>query len=449
MKIRISKRYVSFIIFHSTFIIILSSCSIQKQISKSAQEDVLSNKALTTAHVGISIFEPAANKYWFNYQGDKYFVPASNTKLPTCYAAMKYLGDSLVGLRYKIFDQGESPIILVKETGDPTFLHPDFNRQPVYDFFKKQKIPILLLHPEFQEKALGSGWAWNDYDEYYMTERSPMPIYGNVVRIVVRNNKITVTPKYFLTDSINDDLNEFVKEYPYDSFTITRDRDRNRYDWKRAGSKFSSQEIPFVTDESTVRKLLYDTLGVKTTIRFARSVLNDLSLKIHSQPTDSLLKPMMHRSDNFFAEQSLLMVSNERLGVMNDEKIIDTLLKIDFKDLPQKPKWVDGSGLSRYNLFTPQDFVAILNKMKNEFGMERVKVILPTGGEGTISSYYKADSGYQKREAAYFFYIGKQSSGISNGSEKGDGEVFRRDPQQLLIGPQRRKVAKRDILLAS
>ena len=116
--------------------------------------------------------------------------------------------------------------------------------------------------------------------------------------------------------------------------------------------------------------------------------------KIHSQPTDSLLKPMMHRSDNFFAEQSLLMVSNEMLGVMNDAKIIDTLLKTDFKDLPQKPRWADGSGLSRYNLFTPQDFVAILNKMKNEFGMERIKVILPTGGEGTISSYYKADSGY-------------------------------------------------------
>src|SRR6185436_15278747 len=114
---------------------------------------------------------------------------------------------------------------------------------------------------------------------------------------------------------------------------------------------------------------------------------------IHSQPTDSLLKPMMHRSDNFFAEQSLLMVSNERLGVMNDAKIIDTLLKTDFKDLPQKPRWVDGSGLSRYNLFSPQDFVVILNKMKNEFGMERLKTILPTGGTGTISDYYKADSG--------------------------------------------------------
>jgi D-alanyl-D-alanine carboxypeptidase/D-alanyl-D-alanine-endopeptidase (penicillin-binding protein 4) len=103
---------------------------------------------------------------------------------------------------------------------------------------------------------------------------------------------------------------------------------------------------------------------------------------------------MMHNSDNFFAEQTLLMVSNERLGYMNDAKIIDSLLKTDFKDLPQKPRWVDGSGLSRYNLFTPQDFVTILNKMKNEFGMNRIKEIFATGGEGTISSYYKTDSGF-------------------------------------------------------
>jgi D-alanyl-D-alanine carboxypeptidase/D-alanyl-D-alanine-endopeptidase (penicillin-binding protein 4) len=169
--------------------------------------------------------------------------------------------------------------------------------------------------------------------------------------------------------------------------------------------------IPFVTNDfSTVLNILSDTLKRKIALVEPINLPNKYSWldddgdivhfhiqhwnKIHSQPTDSLLQPMMHRSDNFFAEQSLLMVSNERLGIMNDEKIIDTLLKTDFKDLPQVPRWVDGSGLSRYNLFTPQDFVAILNKMKNEFGMERLKVILPTGGEGTISSYYNADSGY-------------------------------------------------------
>jgi D-alanyl-D-alanine carboxypeptidase/D-alanyl-D-alanine-endopeptidase (penicillin-binding protein 4) len=101
---------------------------------------------------------------------------------------------------------------------------------------------------------------------------------------------------------------------------------------------------------------------------------------------------MMYRSDNFYAEQTLLMVSNEVLGYMSDSRIIDTILKTDFNDLPQRPRWVDGSGLSRYNLFTPQSMVAILDKMQRQFGMERIKAVFPTGGTGTLASYYKADS---------------------------------------------------------
>ena len=36
----------------------------------------------------------------------------------------------------------------------------------------------------------------------------------------------------------------------------------------------------------------------------------------------------------------------------------------------------------------------ILNKLKNEFGLERLKNILPTGGEGTLGAYYKKDAGF-------------------------------------------------------
>src|SRR5690348_9848635 len=75
--------------------IFISSCSLQRRIGKTAAV-ALADSSLHNAHVGISIYEPATGKYWYNYNGDKYFVPASNTKLPTCYAAMKYLGDTLV-----------------------------------------------------------------------------------------------------------------------------------------------------------------------------------------------------------------------------------------------------------------------------------------------------------------------------------------------------------------
>jgi D-alanyl-D-alanine carboxypeptidase/D-alanyl-D-alanine-endopeptidase (penicillin-binding protein 4) len=355
---------------------------------------VLDAKALQTAHVGISIFDPAANKYLYNYQGDKYFVPASNTKLPTCYAAMKYLGDSLVGLKVV---KGGDRLFLVP-TGDPTFLHPHFSYQPVYTFLKKIPTATMTMN-NWLEVGLGNGWSWNDYNEPYLAERSAFPIYGNCLTFSLDNDTLIVNP--FIDVSWRRSWTNY--QGGLNKFYIRRDKDHNIFrEPFSENASFKRQSVPFIPKDSVVLNMLLDTLKNLRMEKFVNTmginginnnVPEELTI-IHSQPTDSLLKPMMHRSDNFFAEQSLLMVSNEMLGVMNDEKIIDTLLKTDFKDLPQKPRWVDGSGLSRYNLFTPQDFVVILNKMKNEFGMERLKVILPTGGEGTISSYYKADSGY-------------------------------------------------------
>src|SRR5690242_8674192 len=109
-------------------IVILTSCNTSKQYFKSANQDLLQTPVLQNAHVGVCVYYPASGKYLFNYQADKYFVPASNTKLPTCYAAMKYLGDSLTGLLVTEYENG----ILLSGTGDPTLLNPDFKHQPVY-----------------------------------------------------------------------------------------------------------------------------------------------------------------------------------------------------------------------------------------------------------------------------------------------------------------------------
>lgn len=430
------KRYAAYLVLFSSYLLL--SCSVQQQISRSAKETVLQQPAFKAAHTGISIYEPATGKYWFNYQGDKYFVPASNTKIPTCYAAMKYLGDSLVGLRYGIPEEDgfNKKVFAIKVTADPTFLHPDYKYQPVFDFLRNKVLQNRLKAAFFFDtllnantEGLGDGWSWNDYKEPYMAEHNTFPVFGNTIKITTKDTskRVWMNPDYiwerkysfFTTGShyfdslVNNDLRmiqtQANKKEPF--VKLEREFSSNNFYWRKADRPFKRQEIPFVTK------------GIETTIEFLKDTLKgtfesispteiegkyfyncegcDIAYMqirnwtaIHSQPTDSLLKPMMHRSDNFFAEQSLLMVSNELLGVMNDEKIIDTLLKTDFKDLPQKPRWADGSGLSRYNLFTPQDLVAILNKMKNEFGMERIKVIFPTGGEGTISSYYKQDAGF-------------------------------------------------------
>jgi len=301
---------------------------------------------------------------------------------------MKYLGDSIIGMNY----EETRDVLLINPTGDPTFLHPDFASQPVYNFLRSTSKTIALNTAAWQDERWGSGWSWNDYSEYYMAERSVMPMYGNVIRFSGPLNRFTASPGYF-NNKIIVNGNENANAFPS---SVERAIASNEFFITAKNKSLSGIETPFYTGaDSILINLLSDTLQ-KSIYKSNKFYLEkDRSKKyIYSQPTDSLLKPMMHRSDNFFAEQSLLMVSNKLLGLMNDAKVIDTILKTDFKDLPQKPRWVDGSGLSRYNLFTPQDFVAILTKMKNEFGMDRLKNILATGGEGTISNYYKADGGY-------------------------------------------------------
>jgi serine-type D-Ala-D-Ala carboxypeptidase/endopeptidase (penicillin-binding protein 4) len=387
---------VGFIYCLLCFTFFISSCSVQKKIAKSAKENILASPALLTAHVGISIYEPETNKYWFNHQGDKYFVPASNTKIPTCYAAMKYLGDSLVGAR---LHEGDTSILVIP-AADPTLLHPDFRIHPLMQRLKSETRGIYFSDSSWKDEPLGSGWSWNDYNEDYMAEKSPLPVYGNVIKWIQEKEDPELPPVIYSVPETNWEVNFNIAEQTK-KFNVDRAIGSNTFLLTEGVEEKKEQLVPFVTNgiRSAV-ELLKDTLQKKLSIitssqmlRIKRAGKKEMKT-VHSQPTDSLLKPMMHRSDNFFAEQSLLMVSNEKLGIMSNEKIIDTLLKTDFKDLPQKPRWADGSGLSRYNLFTPQDFVAILSKMKHEFGMDRIKVILPTGGEGTISSYYKADSTY-------------------------------------------------------
>ena len=96
---------------------------------------------------------------------------------------------------------------------------------------------------------------------------------------------------------------------------------------------------------------------------------------------------MMHRSDNFYADQCLEMVSQLRFQKMDETALINNLLSNDLSGFPQKPRWVDGSGLSRYNLFSPDDMVYILNKIKSEQPWERIKTIFPTVGTGTLTRF--------------------------------------------------------------
>ncbi len=380
----------------------LFSCSVCRQVSRQANIILLQDSAISKGHIGISIYEPATGKYWYNYNADKYFVPCSNTKLFTLYAGMKYLGDSLVGLKYY---QSKDTVYAVA-TGDPTFLHPDFANQPAANFLKNAHLPTIFSDENWKAEKYGNGWAWDDYNDSYMAERNALPVYGNVIKVefnkynVISQHDPSDSLLYYKLEVVQPKISNISILYKFDNSServvIKRKQNENSFDVNFPDGTFSfKKDIPFVTNNiKTALQILHYAYPWVDSMNSPFMIDHSLFTAIHSQPCDSLFKPMIHNSDNFFAEQTLLMVSNEHIGYMSDAAIIDTILKKDLNDIPQKPKWVDGSGLSRYNLFTPGSFVFILLKMKNEFGMARLQTILPTGGEGTLKNYFKTDSSY-------------------------------------------------------
>lgn len=245
---------------------------------------------------------------------------------------------------------------------------------------------------------MGPGWAWDDYNDDYSVERSALPVYGNFIRWhQVRTKK--ENPQY-ASDTVDTfvysdpDLNWPVEMAPPaadGSFNVRRDLHANMFTAFEGKEREATLDVPFITyGVRSALELLRDTLHKD--IGVLRGAATGTFQTLRSRPVDSMLKPMMYRSDNFFAEQSLLMVGYKLTGSFNNDSTIKFLLSNDFRDMPQKPGWVDGSGLSRYNLFSPNDMVWVLEQLKKEQPWSRITGVFATGGKGTLGREYQADS---------------------------------------------------------
>ena len=358
-------------------VMILSACSVRQ-----AQKTLLSSEGVKGAHVGIAIYNDTKGQWLSKYQSDHYFTPASNTKILATYLGLQFLGDSLPG--WKMAENADT--LFLMPLGDPSFMHPEFKYQPVVDIIKNTNKQVVIVgNNQDQFEIFGSGWSWADFAEDYQPERSRMPIYGNVVHFYQSNKKLeAIKPFYFFKDIV--DLGK-VEEKNW-----SRSRTGNRFFTTNENNKSKYFQVPFSQEDMPMVKaleLLNDTLGKKISFQ-KQSTLPATSYKIiKTVATDSLLKIMMLRSDNFYADQIVLMASEQLFGKMDDAALLDSTKKLFFADLPQKMRWADGSGLSRYNLNTPENYIAILQQMHAKFGEARVKNIFEKGGEGTISAYYK------------------------------------------------------------
>ncbi len=233
-------------------LISISSCVSSKfRIENQNITEYLEESAtFKNSFTGFSLFDPLQDAYIFRYKDHKFFTPASNTKLFTFYASKKVFSDSIPGIKY--VEIGDT--IVFSGTGDPTFLHPLFKDQPVYNFLSDTSKTLIYLETPIYNERFGPGWSWDDYPYYFSPENTSMPIYGNVVwiRKYGLSDKIEIIPDYFKRSFILaiDSVYGYSRYEKENLFKLSIDPLRDTIE----------TEIPFLYSRRLIHRLLYDTL---------------------------------------------------------------------------------------------------------------------------------------------------------------------------------------------
>ncbi len=357
----------------------ISSCSSVKNLAvdKDIERTFNQSSLFSNQFTGFSLYDIEKKEFISGYNDTKKFTPASNTKLLTMYVSLKSFADSIPGLLHS--KNGAS--IVVQPTGDPTFLDERFESQPVITLLDSiDSVRISWPKPEIEK--YGSGWAWDDYRYDYQAVRNWWPIYGNRLTILREGDSIVVTPKFFqdFVETNSGSENGTDREVNYNLFKVNSDGDSAEFE----------ESIPFEFSKDLLIQLLSDTL--RKDFSFTDQVIINPDT-LYSQGLDDVLSLMMKVSDNLISEQMLILAAWKH-GYTSIKPFIKHAKLIWLSDLNDMV-WVDGSGLSRYNLIAPVDLVRLLNKAHDEFGLERLKNILAVGGEsGTIKEWYAAEEPY-------------------------------------------------------
>ena len=365
---------------HSTIPCFLLALLLASCLPGRLRQDLRQTEKDFQDHVGFYAIDAESGKELFSYQSDRYFTPASNTKILTLYASLQVLGDSVPSLYY--INDGDSLIFF--GSGDPSLLNKNLPQSEVYRWLVNSNRELYFSDANFNESHFGPGWAWDDYPYQFSAERMPLPLYGNVLRFVKSDSPYPqVLPRVFQSDFYMLDSG---------SVQVSRDYARNEFYYRPADTQLT-REVAYRYHPLLTSDMLTDTLQRK--VHYTDTQLPETYNVLYHPHPDSIYMEMMKHSDNMIAEHLMLMiggVATDRLSVAEGIAYIEQNY---LKNMPDKPKWVDGSGLSRYNLLTPRSIVWLWQQLYRIRPQDELFALLAQGGQsGTLQNYYTSGDTY-------------------------------------------------------
>jgi D-alanyl-D-alanine carboxypeptidase/D-alanyl-D-alanine-endopeptidase (penicillin-binding protein 4) len=289
------------------------------------------------------------------------------------------LQDSTQTLRY----QSAGDTLKSWGSGDPSWKYKDFY-QPDFQKIIGNHLIVQFSDANQISPSFGYGWQWDDYFFDYAAERSSLPAYGNLVQVEKIGDSLQLFPKLFQErlQLSSQNLKELERDFHSNTFYFNPNTFLGR-----------EKYLPFLIEPQVITQLGSQETGKPWIYKL--DSLPTAHQQWRGAPLDPLLKEMMLFSDNFIAEQVLFMTSDKLFQTLDSDRAVDYLLKTSLSDLPDRPKWVDGSGLSRHNLITPRSLVRVVEKLQEMLPEGQFEEYLAVGGKsGTLKNTFQAADPY-------------------------------------------------------
>lgn len=384
--------------------------------------DIIDKSGAPNTIWGILVRPAGSGRPVFARNADKLFTPASNMKLFTTAVALIKLGPDF---RYATHVYATGPVrngvldgdLVVRGSGDPT-ISGKFHDRPAAVFeewadrLKQKGIRAIrgnVIGDDrlFDRRDMGRGWAWDDELIYYSARISALSFNDNCFEVIIAPGEregepaqISVHPQTAYarvtnrtTTSGREDVRELDARRDVLSGGIVLSGNIH------VGA--SPRRIRFTAANPTlyavtVLKEVLEQKGIRvsggpvdlddTTTRIDYATMTPLIVH-QSPPLSRIIEHVNKRSQNLYAELLFRTLGAVCAGEGSTEKSVK-VMKQALAEMGIRADGVaiyDGSGLSRLNLVTPRQTVALLDAMSRHPDFRHFYRSLPlAGSEGTL-----------------------------------------------------------------
>ncbi len=375
------------------------------------------------ANIGVVVQDMENGQTIYQHNANRLYIPASTLKTVTTTAALLYLGKNFQFKTTLTANQAK-PIkgvlkgnVYVVFHGDPTLTSTDLKQlaQQLKSLGVKTITGnVYLVNYLFTGNPYGHGWMWDDLNNCFSAPLHAMNINHNCfkVKLIAGTNAGDPTHIQEVDDTVYTpikNLSRTVKKVEnHDPVSCPLDADiddNNHYTISGCIKPNAARQLDFAilhvdAYAKSIVSNLFQNADIKVKGHYyvtEQNVAGKYTLATHkSEPLSQYIKVMLDRSDNLYADALLKTLGAKyyntqgdwRNGIMAIKAILLTKAHLNFN----KVHIVDGAGLSRYNLITPNDYAKLLqfNFLDNKIGGTFLQALPVAGVQGGLPRLSRA-----------------------------------------------------------